>query len=26
VRKAHFEGRLEWTFENTTSNKKHGLA
>ena len=25
VRKARFEGRLEWTFENITSNKKHGL-
>lgn len=25
VRKAAFEGRLEWTFENITLNKKHGL-
>lgn len=25
VRKAPFEGRLEWTFENITSNKKHGV-
>lgn len=25
VRKAPFEGRLEWTFENVTSNKKHGM-
>lgn len=25
VRKAAFEERLEWTFENVTSNKKHGL-
>lgn len=25
VRKATFEGRLEWTFENITSNKKHGF-
>jgi cation diffusion facilitator family transporter len=25
VRKAEFEGRLEWTFENITSNKKHGV-
>jgi cation diffusion facilitator family transporter len=24
VRKAPFEGRLEWTFENITTNKKHG--
>lgn len=24
VRKAAFQGRLEWTFENITSNKKHG--
>jgi len=26
VRKAPFEGRLEWTLENITSNKKHGVA
>jgi len=25
VRKAPFEGRLEWTFENITPNKKHGV-
>lgn len=25
VRKKPFEGRLEWTFENITSNQKHGL-
>lgn len=25
VRKTSFEGRLEWTFENVTSNKKHGV-
>lgn len=25
VRKAPFAGRLEWTFENITTNKKHGL-
>jgi len=25
VRKAPFEGRLEWTFENITHNKKHGV-
>ncbi len=26
VRKAPFEGRLEWTLDNITSNKKHGIA
>ncbi|MCY7330501.1 MAG: cation diffusion facilitator family transporter [Saprospiraceae bacterium] len=26
VRKSPFEGRLEWTLENLTSNKKHGLS
>lgn len=25
VRKAPLEGRLEWTLENVTSNKKHGM-
>lgn len=25
VRKAAFEGRVEWTFENITNNKKHGF-
>lgn len=25
VRKAAFEGRWDWTFENVTSNKKHGM-
>ena len=25
VRQAHFEGRLEWTLENVTLNKKHGM-
>lgn len=25
VRKSTFEGRLEWTLENITSNKKHGF-
>ncbi len=25
VRKAAFEGRLDWTFENVTSNEKHGF-
>jgi len=26
VRKSPFEGRLEWTLENLTANKKHGLS
>lgn len=25
VRQQDFEGRLEWTFENVTSNRKHGM-
>ncbi len=25
VRQQSFEGRLEWTFENVTSNRKHGM-